>query len=101
VLARLSPVARFLIPDGDHAMTDRSTFPDVRRFQAHADLFDRLSKLRTLLSMLHASGFEHFRALEEVRQAEYLWTCLDYAEGAFKALTIWDGTETQDDAGLH
>ncbi|MFP3890288.1 hypothetical protein [uncultured Ralstonia sp.] len=82
-------------------MTDRSTFPDVRRFQAHADLFDRLSKLRTLLSMLHASGFEHFRALEEVRQAEYLWTCLDYAEGAFKALTIWDGTETQDDAGLH
>jgi hypothetical protein len=39
--------------------------------------------------------------LEEVRQAEYLWTCLDYAEGAFKALTIWDGTETQDDAGLH
>lgn len=82
-------------------MTDPSNSPDVGRFQAHADLFDRLSKLRTLLSMLHAGGFEHFRGLEEVRQAEYLWTCLDYAESAFKALTIWDGMATQEEAVSH
>ena len=81
-------------------MTDRNTVPDTHRFQAHADLFDQLSKLRSLLSMLHAGGFEHFRALEEVRQAEYLWTCLDYAEGAFRAMAIRDGIETQSDADL-
>ncbi|KHK55379.1 hypothetical protein PI87_13585 [Ralstonia sp. A12] len=82
-------------------MKEPPTFPDLRRYQAHADLFDKLSKLRAFLSMLHAGGFEHFRALEEARQAEILWTCLDYAEGAYTALTIWDGIDTQEGADLH
>ena len=74
-------------------MTDPQAVPDTRRYQAHAELFDKLSKLRAFLSMLHAGGFEHFRAMDEVRQAEYLWTCLDYAEGAYTALTVWDGMD--------
>ena len=78
-------------------MTDPQAVPDIRRYQAHAELFDKLSKLRAFLSMLHASGFEHFRAMDETRQAEYLWTCLDYAEGAYKALTIYDGIDTPED----
>ena len=77
-------------------MTDAQAFPESRRYQAHVDLYDKLSKLRAFLSMLHSSGFEHFRALDDTRQAEYLWTCLDYAEGAYTALTIWDGIETQE-----
>ncbi len=76
-------------------MTDSQAVPDTRRHQAHAELFDKLSKLRAFLSMLYADGFEHFRSLDETRQAEYLWTCLDYAEGAYKALTIQDGIETR------
>lgn len=75
--------------------------PDDRRLRAHADLFNNLSKLRAFLGMLHASGFEHFRCMEEVRQAEYLWACLDYAEKAFMALTIWDGMDTTGDGGMH
>lgn len=74
---------------------------DVRRLQAHADLFNNLSKLRAFLGMLHASGFEHFRCMEEVRQAEYLWSCLDCAENAFTALTVWDGTATPDSSDTH
>ena len=68
-------------------MTDPQAIPDIRRYQAHAELFDKLSKLRAFLSMLHASGFEHFRAMD-------VWTCLDYAEGAYTALTVWDGIDT-------
>lgn len=82
-------------------MTEPNALPDPRRYQAHADLFDKLSKLRAFLSLLHSGGFDHFRALEESRQAEILWACLDYAEGAYKALTIWDGIETRDDEDLH
>ena len=33
---------------------------DPQRFEAHAELFDKLSKLRTMLGMLHSNGFEHF-----------------------------------------
>ena len=51
--------------------------------------------------MLHASGFEHFRAMDETRQAEYLWTCLDYAEGAYTALTVWDGMDVVNQEDLH
>ena len=76
-------------------MTDIQAVPDIRRYEAHAELFDKLSKLRAFLSMLYAGGFEHFRAMDEVRQAEYLWTCLDYAEGAYRALTVWDGIDTK------
>nr|WP_311529943.1 hypothetical protein [uncultured Ralstonia sp.] len=75
-------------------MTEPQAFPDARRYQAHVDLFDKLSKLRAFLSMLHSTGFEHFRSLDETRQAEYLWTCLDYAEGAYRALTIQHEIET-------
>ena len=78
-------------------MTDIQAVPDIRRYQAHAELFDKLSKLRAFLSMLHAGGFEHFRAMDEVRQAEYLWTCLDYAEGAYRALTIYDEIDAPED----
>jgi hypothetical protein len=89
-------VARFLQLDGDLAMTDFQALPDIRRYQAHADLFDKLSKLRTFLSMLHATGFEHFRAIDDTRQAEYLWTCLDFAEEAYRALTVWDGIDVSE-----
>ncbi|MDF6450833.1 hypothetical protein NMT55_25130, partial [Escherichia coli] len=65
-------------------------------YQAHAELFDKLSKLHAFLSMLHASGFQHFPAMDEVRQAEYLWTCLGYAEGAYTALTVWDGIDVME-----
>ncbi|WP_439889531.1 hypothetical protein ACS7SF_09370 [Ralstonia sp. 25C] len=76
-------------------MTDSQAVPDIRRYEAHAELFDKLSKLRAFLSMLYADGFEHFRSLDETRQAEYLWTCLDYAEGAYRALTVQDEIETR------
>lgn len=46
---------------------------------------------------LHAGGFEHFRAMDEVRQAEYLGTCLEYAEGAYRALTVWDGIDAEEE----
>lgn len=52
----------------------------------HAALFDQLSKLRTMLYMLQADGFEHFRRMDEMQQAQYLWTCLEFADGAFNAL---------------
>jgi hypothetical protein len=75
-------------------MTDSNAAPDPHPYQAHAELFDKLSKLRAFLSMLHAGGFEHFRSLDETRQAEILWTCLDYAEGAYTAMTVWDGASS-------
>ncbi|MFP4591726.1 hypothetical protein [uncultured Ralstonia sp.] len=64
---------------------------DTQRFEAHAELFDKLSKLRTLLGMLHSGGFDHFRRLDETRQAEYLWTCMEYADGAYAAMLTSDG----------
>jgi hypothetical protein len=76
-------------------MTNSQAVPEDRRYQAHIDRFDKLSKLRAFLSMLHAGGFEHFRAMDDTRQAEYRWTYMNYAEGAYTALTIWDGIETQ------
>ncbi|WP_296229153.1 hypothetical protein [Ralstonia sp. UBA689] len=62
-----------------------------KRLEAHAELFDKLSKLRTMLAMLHSNGFEHFRSLDETRQAEYLWTCMEYADGAYQAMLASDG----------
>ena len=62
-----------------------------KRLEAHAELFDKLSKLRTLLGMLHSNGFEHFRGLDENRQADYLWTCMEYADGAYDAMLVSDG----------
>ncbi|KHK54777.1 hypothetical protein PI87_14320 [Ralstonia sp. A12] len=62
-----------------------------QRLEAHAALFDRLSKLRTLLDMLHANGFEHFHRLEANRQAEYLWMCKEHADGAYDAMLVSDG----------
>ena len=64
---------------------------DPKRLEAHAELFDKLSKLRTLLGMLHSNGFEHFRGLDENRQADYLWTCMEYADGAYDAMLVSDG----------
>lgn len=64
---------------------------DTQRFAAHSELFDKLSKLRALLAMLHANGFEHFLHLDETRQAEYLWTCLEYADKAYTAMLVSDG----------
>ncbi len=29
-------------------------------------------------------GFKHFRGMDQVRQAEYLWMCLDYADGRIR-----------------
>lgn len=75
-------------------MTDPNTIPLDHRYQTHADLFDKLSKLRAFLSMLHAGGLEHFRSLDDARQEEVLCACLDYAESAYKALTVWDGMVT-------
>ena len=43
---------------------------DSRRLEAHDALYDKLGKLRTMRGMLHASGFEHFRRMDEHRQAE-------------------------------
>ncbi|GCB05046.1 Imm52 family immunity protein [Ralstonia sp. SET104] len=56
---------------------------DARRLEAHDALYDKLGKLRTMLSMLHASGFEHFRRMEEHRQADYLGTCMELADEPF------------------
>ncbi|GCB05833.1 hypothetical protein [Ralstonia sp. SET104] len=64
---------------------------DPKRLEAHAELFDKLSKLRTLLGMLHSNGFEHFKSMEEMRQADYLWTCIGYADGAYNAMLASDG----------
>nr|WP_311526939.1 hypothetical protein [uncultured Ralstonia sp.] len=64
---------------------------DPQRFEAHAELFDKLSKLRTMLGMLHSNGFEHFKSMEEMRQADYLWTCMEYADGAYNAMLVSDG----------
>ena len=72
-------------------MIDPQANPDDRRHQAHADLFDKLSKLRAMLGMLHADGYEHFRTLDGTRQAEYLWTCMEYADGAYRAMVVSDG----------
>ena len=41
--------------------------------------------------MWHSNGFEHFRRLDEHRQADYLWTCMEYAGGAYKAMLAPDG----------
>jgi hypothetical protein len=41
--------------------------------------------------MLHSGGFDHFRRLDETRQAEYLWTCMEYADGAYAAMLTSDG----------
>lgn len=62
-----------------------------QRFEAHAELFDKLSKLRTMLGMLHSNGFEHFHRMDEARQAEYLWTCMEFADGAYNAMLVSDG----------
>lgn len=63
------------------------------RTEAHAELFDKLSKLRAFLGMLNTYGLEHFLAMEEARKAEYLGTCSAWADAAFNALTVWDGTQ--------
>jgi hypothetical protein len=67
--------------------------PEARRqnAQAHNALYDKLGKLRTMLSMLHASGFEHFRQMEGQRQEEYLGTCIELADGAYAAMLRADG----------
>jgi len=41
--------------------------------------------------MLHSNGFEHFRSLDEYRQADYLWMCMEYANGAYDAMLAADG----------
>ena len=64
------------------------------RLEAHAELFDKLSKLRAFLGMLHTYGLEHFFTLDEARKAEYLGTCLAWADEAFNALTVWDGANS-------
>lgn|GEM_PF-1756544 len=65
------------------------------RMEAHAELFDKLSKLRAFLGMLNTYGLEHFFTLDEVRKAEYLGTCSTWADEAFNALTVWDGANSQ------
>ena len=67
--------------------------PESRRREAepHKARNDKLGKLRTMLSMLHASGFEHFRRMEEPRQEEYLGVCLELADGAYAAMLKADG----------
>ena len=64
---------------------------DSRRLEAHDALYDKLGKLRTLRGMLHASGFEHFRRMDEHRQAEYLGTCMELADDAYAAMLVTDG----------
>ncbi|KMW46787.1 hypothetical protein PQH03_18860 [Ralstonia insidiosa] len=67
-------------------------FLDSKRTDAHAELFDKLSKLRTLLTMLHAAGFDMFRRLDVMRrQAEYLWMCIELGDQAYQALLVSDG----------
>jgi hypothetical protein len=67
--------------------------PESRRQNAEAlnALYDKLGKLRTMLCMLHASGFEHFRRMEEPRQEEYLGVCMELADGAYAAMLKADG----------
>lgn len=62
-----------------------------QRLDAHAELFDRLSKLRTMLGMLYANGFEHFHGQDVSQQAEYLWMCKEHADSAYKAMLVSDG----------
>ncbi|GCB06012.1 hypothetical protein [Ralstonia sp. SET104] len=64
---------------------------DPQRLEAHGELFDKLSKLRAMLGMLHSNGLEHFRELDAPRQAEYLWTCMEYANEAYAAMLVSDG----------
>lgn len=64
---------------------------DSRRLEAHDALYDKLGKLRTMLGMLHASGFEHFRHMDAYRQAEYLGTCIELSDGAYAAMLAADG----------
>jgi hypothetical protein len=72
--------------------TPESSEPfDARRLEAHDALYDKLGKLRTMLSMLHASGFEHFRRMEEHRQADYLGACMELADSAYAAMLTADG----------
>ena len=54
-----------------------------------------VAKLRTLLGMLHSNGFEHFRSLDESRQADYLWTCMEYADWAYDAMLASDGLKDE------
>lgn len=68
---------------------------DPRHVEAHATLFDQLSKLRTLLGMLHAGGFDHFQRLDTNRQAEYLWTCMELADAAYAAMLTADALTGQ------
>lgn len=65
----------------------------AQRMEAHAELFDKLSKLRALLGMLHTYGLEHFFTPDEARKAEYLGTSSAWADEAFNALTVWDGAD--------
>jgi hypothetical protein len=67
--------------------------PESRRLnaQAHDALYDKLGKLRTMLSMLHASGFEHFRRMEQQQQADYLGACMELADSAYAAMLKADG----------
>ena len=67
--------------------------PESRRLnaEAHNALYDKLGKLRTMLGMLHASGLEHFRRMEEQWQEEYLGVCLELADGAYAAMLKADG----------
>lgn len=46
MLAHSPPGGEFPQSDGYIAMTDPQAVPDIRRYQAHAELFDKLSKLR-------------------------------------------------------
>ncbi|UCF22507.1 MAG: hypothetical protein JSV72_16425 [Ralstonia sp.] len=41
--------------------------------------------------MLHSNGFDHFKSMDEMRQADYLWTCMEYADGAYAAMLVSDG----------
>lgn len=72
-------------------------FLDSTRTDAHAELFDKLSKLRTLLTMLHADGFDMFRRLDVRRQAEYLWMCIELGDQAYQALLVSDGLAAEQD----
>lgn len=63
------------------------------RLEAHAELFDKLSKLRTFLGMLHTHALDHFLTMDEACKAEYLGTCSAWADAAFNALTVWDGAD--------
>ncbi|WP_439890078.1 hypothetical protein ACS7SF_12480 [Ralstonia sp. 25C] len=65
--------------------------PDPRRVEAHAELYDKLCKLRMMLAMLYAGGFDHFKRIDTALQADYLCTCVQYAEDAYTAMLVTDG----------